>query len=169
MVELRKWKREDEKILAQLCAGINRDYLRSRLPSPYTIEDARWWLDMACALEGTQGIFRAIVVDGVYAGNITVEQKDDVSCKDAEIGYILQDAYRSRGIVTEAVRQICRLAFDQLDIIRLTATVFSPNMASRRVLEKNGFRLEGTMRRSIWKDGNIYDGLIYGLLREEWN
>lgn len=69
--------------------------------------------------------------------------------------------------MTEAARQICRLAFEALDIIRITGLVYEPNIASRRVLEKNGFTLEGIMKNAVVKDGNVYDLCVYGKLTEK--
>ena len=58
-------------------------------------------------------------------------------------------------------------AFETLELERITAMVYAPNIPSRRVLEKNRFSLEGTIRRGAVKDGSIYDVCIYGLLRRE--
>ena len=68
-------------------------------------------------------------------------------------------------IMTEAVRQICQIAFDELDILRITGLVYNPNNASKKVLEKNGFAMEGTMKQAVVKDGSIYDLCILGKLR----
>lgn len=67
--------------------------------------------------------------------------------------------------MTEAVRQVCALAFSTLDLLRITALVYSPNTASRRVLEKNGFLLEGVMKNAVVKGDMVYDLCIYGKLR----
>ena len=115
--------------------------------------------------EGSNGIFRSISVDDKIVGNISVERKDDVFCKDAEIGYFLLTEYWSKGIMTEAVRQICQIAFDELDILRITGLVYNPNNASKKVLEKNGFAMEGTMKQAVVKDESIYDLCILGKLR----
>ena len=61
--------------------------------------------------------------------------------------------------------RICREAFDAFDIVRLYAEPFARNAASRRVLEKAGFRLEGILRQSVCKQGEILDSCIYGLTR----
>ena len=91
---------------------------------------------MATEHDGKDGIFKAIVVDDKVVGNIAVEQNSDVRCKDSEIGYFLLTDNWSKGIMTEAVKQICKLAFDKLDIVRISGTVYLPNTASQRVLEK---------------------------------
>ena len=121
---------------------------------------------MTLEQEGKGGIFRAILVDGAYAGTISVEQKEDVYCRDGEIGYYLLKEYAGKGVMTEAVRRICEEAFDALPLLRITGLVYEPNMASRRVLEKNGFVPEGRMRQAVWKDQQVYDLCIYGKLRD---
>lgn len=161
---LRKWNKGDASALSLLLDSIDRRYLSDRLPHPYTPADGEQWLDMVLEQEGKAGIFRAVMVDGELAGSISVEQKSDVYRRDAEIGYLLAGGYWSKGIMTEAVRQICPIAFRELDIIRITGLVYEPNAASRRVLEKNGFTLEGLMRNAITKDGDIYNLYIYGKL-----
>ena len=67
--------------------------------------------------------------------------------------------------MTEAVRQICEIAFSELDIIRITGLVYAPNIASRRVLEKNAFIQEGLKRNAVYKNGNIFDLCVYGKLK----
>lgn len=164
-IELRKWTFHDKENLMAICNAVNRGYLSNRLPFPYTESDAKWWLDMVEEHDGKDGIFRAVLVDGTIVGNISVEQKSDVYGKDAEIGYLLITEKWSQGIMTEAVGQICNLAFSSLDIIRITGLVYEPNSGSRRVLEKNGFILEGILKHEVVKDGSIYNLCIYGKLR----
>ena len=164
-IELKRWSKGDAQALSALLDGIDRRYLSDRLPHPYTQEDGEQWLDMVLKQEGKTGIFRAVIVDGELAGSVSVEQKGDVYRRDAEIGYLLAGGYWSRGIMTEAVKQICPIAFRELDIVRITGLVFEPNAASRRVLEKNGFVPEGLMRKAVTKDGVSYDLCIYGKLK----
>lgn len=112
--------------------------------------------------DGKDGIFRAIEVNHEIIGTISIEQKTDVYRKDAEMGYFLLTEQWNKGIMTEAVRQICELAFRELDLVRITALVYSQNIASRKVLEHNGFELEGIMRRAVFKNNKLQDLCIYG-------
>lgn len=164
-IELKKWALEDKESLMKICNAVNRRYLANRLPFPYTEDDAEWWLNMVHEHDGVDGVFRAIAVDGKIVGNITVEQKEDVYGKDAELGYLLQTEEWSKGIMTEAARQICETAFAELDIIRITGLVYEPNISSRRVLEKNGFVLEGIMKNAVVKDETVYNLCVYGKLK----
>ena len=166
-MELRKWSPALKQELIGICNAVDRTFLSNRMPYPYTEEAADWWLEMVSEHDGKDGVFRAIVVDGKVAGNISVEQKADVYSRDAEIGYLLLTKYWSKGIMTEAVRQICKLAFTELDIIRITGLVYEPNIASQRVLEKSGFVREGLQKNAVWKDGRVYDLCLYGKLKQQ--
>ncbi len=67
--------------------------------------------------------------------------------------------------MTEAVRRATSYAFATLEIERIEAHVFSSNPRSGRVLEKNGYTLEGRLRHSVFKDGQLLDSLLYSRLR----
>ncbi|MBQ9617295.1 MAG: GNAT family N-acetyltransferase, partial [Oscillibacter sp.] len=60
-----------------------------------------------------------------------------------------------------------REGFRRFDIVRIDAEINARNIGSRRVVEKNGFTLEGVLRRNVYKRGEILDSCMYSLLREE--
>ena len=161
-IEIKQWALSDAKELTNLCNAVDRHFLSDRLPYPYTEKDAEEWLKIVTENEAVSGIYRAIVYNGELVGSISVEKKDD----DAEIGYMILNGYSNKGIGTEAVRQICSIAFNVLSLEQITANVFQPNIASIRVLQKNGFKHKGTLPNAVVKDGNDYDLLIYGLTKE---
>ena len=155
----------DSKELTALCNAVDRSFLSDRLPYPYTEEDAKVWLNMVAQNDSVSGIYRAIVMDGQPIGSISVEQKEDVYRIDGEIGFMLHGDYCNKGIMTEAVRQMCTIAFRDLPIERITANIFQSNTTSMQVLRKNGFVHEGTMKRAIIKNDLIYDICIFGLTK----
>ena len=158
-LELRHWTQADAMELKSLCNAVDRRFLSDRLPYPYMEKDAEEWLKMVTDNDTITGIYRAIVYDGKLIGSISVEKKDD----DAEIGYMLLNEYSNKGIGTEAVRQVCSIAFKILSLEHITANVFQPNIASIRVLLKNGFKYKGAIPNAVIKDGYVYDLLIYVL------
>ena len=158
-MELRYWRLSDKMELTNLCNAVDRRFLSDRLPYPYTEKDAEKWLKMVTNNDAITGIYRAIVYDGKLIGSISVEKKDD----DAEIGYMLLNEYSNKGIGTEAVRQVYSIAFKILSLEQITANVFQPNIASIRVLLKNGFKYKGAIPNAVIKDGYVYDLLIYVL------
>ena len=158
-LELRHWTQADAMELTSLCNAVDRRFLSDRLPYPYMEKDAEEWLKMVTDNDTITGIYQAIVYDGKLIGSISVEKKDD----DAEIGYMLLNEYSNKGIGTEAVRQVCSIAFKILSLEQITANVFQPNIASIRVLLKNGFKYKGAIPNAVIKDGYVYDLLIYVL------
>ena len=86
----------------------------------------------------------------------------------AEIGYWLAKSYWRQGIATRAVRCLCHHAFGEYGLERITAGVFTGNKASARVLEKNGFVEEGTLRRHLKKDEELIDTWTFALLKDEF-
>ena len=88
--------------------------------------------------------------------------------KNAELGYWLGKKYWGRGYTTEAVKLILRFAFEKLKLHRVYAHLFEENIASRRVLEKTGFRLEGTTRESRYRYNKWHNELRFGILKQEY-
>ncbi|MGN0452493.1 MAG: GNAT family N-acetyltransferase [Ruminococcus sp.] len=165
-IEIIKQTPEHKAELIEICNGADRRFLSDRLPYPYTEADADRWLDnVKNKEEKGEGLFRFVAVDGKAVGTITFEKADDIRKRDGELGYMLLNRYHGKGIMTEAARLLCNEAFEKLDIIRITAMVYEPNTASRRVLEKNGFELEGLLKNAVTKDGNTLNLCIFGKLK----
>jgi len=120
---------------------------------------------MVADKDGKDGLYRAVVVDGNIVGMVSLEKKSDVYEKDADISYLLMTKYWGKGITTEAVQKFCEEAFEKLNILRITGSVFSENEASKKVLAKAGFVLEGVMRNAVYKNGRIMDLCHYGLYK----
>ena len=169
-ITLRPWMRKDLDELQKLCEQADRTYLSERMPSPYTLEDAQQWFDHIQKEEASQrGLFRAVCLDDQIMGTISVEMLGDVRCQDCELGYFLQRSHWSKGIMTKAVQLMCEEAFQQLAINRISALVYAPNIASRKVLEKNNFVIEGLLRQAITKKEQHYDACLYAKYRHNDN
>src|SRR5215510_773343 len=140
--EIRNWERRDVAALTRHAnnRAVWRN-LRDRFPHPYTTAHGEAWI-RAAAIERPTTSF-AIAVGGEAVGGIGLLPPDDVHRRGAEIGYWLGETYWGRGIATEALRAFVPWCFQHFPICRLYAYVFEWNPASRRVLEKAGFTLEG--------------------------
>jgi ribosomal-protein-alanine N-acetyltransferase len=136
--------------------------LRDLFPHPYQFADAEAYIGRVAPVEPPLSL--AIVVDGCAVGGVGLQLMTDVNRRSAELGYWLGAAYWGRGIATEAVRLVTGWAFGAHGLLRIFAQPFAANLASRRVLEKSGYELEGTMRRSAVKDGEVRDQCLYGRL-----
>ena len=133
--------------------------LRDLFPHPYSERDAEEYIASASA-RPVQSSF-GIIVDDEPAGNVSLRPGTDIERQSAEIGYWLGRAFWGRGVMTEAVRAATLYAFEHLRMHRVFAVPFAHNSASSRVLEKAGYVLEGVMRRSAVKDGQVLDQLLY--------
>jgi RimJ/RimL family protein N-acetyltransferase len=105
--------------------------------------------------------------DGVFLGWCGVTRWNP-DFRSASLGYCLGDAAWGQGFATEAAGALLGWAFDKLDLNRVQAEADTRNVASRRVLEKLGFVLEGTLREDCVVNGDVSDSWVFGLLRREW-
>lgn len=161
---LRPWRRGDEEALVRHADNprVSR-FLRDRFPSPYTRADADSWIAHIERQAGPVTDF-ALVVTGEPIGGAGIEPFHDVFAIGAELGYWLSEAHWGQGLATEAVEALVPYAFGVLGLLRLQATVYAPNVASARVLEKAGFALEGRLRQAARKRGEVHDVLLYARL-----
>ncbi len=150
--ELRPYVEEDAPSLARLANDVTvwRN-LRDAFPHPYRLEHAIGFI--AYTRERPPGCHMAIVVGGEAAGGIGLKLGTDVERVSAELGYWLGAPHRGRGVMTEAIRAFTDDSFERFALTRIFALPFAHNTASCRALEKAGFTLEGTLRRSAIKDG----------------
>lgn len=133
--------------------------LRDAFPSPYTLKDA-WEFYEIIKDENPKMTF-AIEFDGEYVGNIGLVIGKDVYRNSAELGFFIGEPFWNKGIVTKAVSLITDYGFNSLGIVRIFSSVFEFNHASQRVLEKCGFEKEAVLKKSITKNGIIYDEIRY--------
>ena len=93
----------------------------------------------------------------------------DWSGRDAFVGLgIGETEYWSKGYGTEAMNILLRFAFSEINLGRMTLTVFEYNPRAIRSYEKAGFQHEGRLRKILNKEGTRWDMLYMGILREEW-
>lgn len=85
-----------------------------------------------------------------------------------EIGYFLVPNERGKGCCTEAIRIMVDYLFLSKDIVRVQARTDPRNVPSQKVLEKEGFKKEGIMRKCFFIRGEWVNGFLYSILREEW-
>lgn len=162
---IRRWRARDAASVVRYANNFNVSrYLRDRFPYPYTMEHARAFLAGAVGEEGEETKF-AIEVDGEAVGGIGVIPGADIERFSAEIGYWLGEPFWGRGMATEALMVVTEYAFANFDLCRLYAHVFDWNGASARVLEKAGYEFEGRLKKSVTKDGQTIDQLMYAVIR----
>jgi ribosomal-protein-alanine N-acetyltransferase len=159
-ISIRLWKPEDAAPLAAICNN-KKIWLnvRDTFPHPYTVTNAVEWISFTLNQQPIRNM--AIVYKGNIAGSIGVMVKEDVYRKSIEIGYFLGEQYWGKGIATTAVGLLLEYIKSNFDVIRIYAEVFGHNASSMKVLEKNGFHLEGIRKKAVIKNNEIMDDYVW--------
>lgn len=76
--------------------------------------------------------------------------------------------YWGMGIATEAVKELFKFGFNNMELIRIQARCFVENIGSARVMEKSGMSFEGINRKSMFVKGKHHDLKMYSILKEEF-
>ena len=166
--KIRKWKLTDAKDIAVALSNKKiQDNLRDGLPYPYSEQDGIDYISSMLSANEDETFAFAITLDDKVIGSIGVFRQKNIHRQTAEMGYYIAEEYWGKGIMTDAVKQICEYVFKNSDILRIYAEPFAYNTGSCRILEKAGFQYEGTLRNNAVKNGKVIDMKMYSLLREE--
>ena len=166
--KIRRWELSDARDLATALSNKKiQDNLRDGLPYPYTEQDGKEFISAMLAANENDTFAFAITVNGKVIGSIGAFRQTNIHNKTAELGYYIAEEYWGKGIMTEAVKQLCDYVFSHTDIIRIYAEPFAYNIGSCRVLEKAGFQYEGTLRSNALKNGNVFDMKMYSKLKAD--
>ncbi len=115
------------------------------------------------AAEGNR-LHWTIRVDAVIAGDISLHAIHRGPVQTANVGYMVDDLHRGRGVATTALRLVTAHAFDRLRLHRLDAGAMPSNVGSQRVLEKAGFTRVGVNRRYLFIAGTWQDHVLYEIV-----
>ena len=166
---LRTYRKDDYLSLAK---NANNKKIAINLPDtfpiPYTAKNAKELIAMNLKWYKAS-IFMNFVIDieGRAVGTIGSSMIKNTPFM-ISFGYWLGEKYWGKGIVTEAIKMYIKYIFSKfINIQRIEASVYSWNENSKKVLIKNGFKLEGILRKSVKKKGKIIDKYIFSKLRSE--
>lgn len=123
------------------------------------------------ARAGTDFTFFVFVTDTgkeVLVGGLSLSNIRRRAAQFVNLGYWMGREYAGKGLMTEAVGVVLPFVFGTLGLHRIHAAFLPANTASRRVLEKNGFREEGFAENYLQIDGKWCDHVLFGLTRERW-
>jgi RimJ/RimL family protein N-acetyltransferase len=163
VVALRRWAQDDLACVEE--ATEDPDIPRgTTVPAVFTPAEGLAWIERQWSRhdEGTglsQAIADAASNEALGAAVLMARKPGTV-----EIGYWLIPRARARGLGSRAVALLARWAVTETSLARVEALVVPDNIASRRVLEKAGFRREGHLRSYLVFDGQRADALVYSLL-----
>jgi [ribosomal protein S5]-alanine N-acetyltransferase len=155
---LRQWRAEPSVRRYQPLGDLPTSQLRSDVAAQRIGELYR----------GNGDKFKWIVqIDGKPAGWITL-LVGNWEHGLGEVGYALTSSYQGQGLMTEALALLLDDLFANTRLMRIEARCALENLGSQRVLEKNGFYREGTLRSYFNLRGTRIDNYLYSLLREEY-
>ena len=123
------------------------------------------------AEQGTDYTFFIFLGEGRderLVGGITLSKIRRRAAQFVSLGYWMGQSHAGKGIMTEAVGVVLPFIFETLDLHRVHAAFLPSNIASRRVLEKNGFVEEGYAERYLQINGRWEDHVLMGLTEERW-
>ena len=161
-------------------------YLRDRFPHPYTLNNAKWWINRVQTNikqweeKGFCDSLCLQIVDkkDVIIGGIGIE-RDEYEGHKYELGYWLNENYWNQSITTNAVRGLIDFVWNgnnkiteklNLDkIVRIEAFIAAQNIYSSKVVTKCGFKQEGFHRKAHkYRDGTIGDQYSFAIIKEDY-
>jgi ribosomal-protein-alanine N-acetyltransferase len=162
---LRRLVAADAAELAALRVA-NRDYLERWEPDweqperNYTVRGVRSWI--------TDGNQRFAILDGAaIAGMVSLTGIVGGSLQTCMVGYFVDERRSGRGVATRAVAEAVEIAFGDLGLHRVEAGTAEKNLASQRVLQRNGFTLVGRLRKHLRIRGSWVDHLLWEKLADD--
>jgi RimJ/RimL family protein N-acetyltransferase len=165
----------DPRVLGQAYSHWNRDSEFKRLLDTdparlYSSAGVKQRLEKTLEKDSSTFHFFAIhaLEDDSLLGDITLEVHN-WGARDAFMGIGLGERGSwGKGYGTDAINLILRFAFTELNLRRVSLTVFEYNPRAIRCYEKAGFQHEGCVRGGVNREGQHWDELYMGLIREEW-
>jgi ribosomal-protein-alanine N-acetyltransferase len=141
---------------------------------PESLEEYRrsWQVTVAAVAKGERHTFTIVeAATGAVIGTAGLRPVAGTGAPPpfrADIGLFIGAAWHGRGYGTAAVRKLVEHGFDAMALAKIEASVFVGNVASRRIFEKNGFQLEGTIRKAVRKRGQLLDEWQFGIVRADF-
>lgn len=169
-LSLKLRKVEDSDLIFNLI-DVNREYLKKWLPwvnkTLSTKDTEKYILLCIDKFNSRETADFGIWYGGQWVGSMGFNKIDTVN-NNAEIGYWLSSCYQGKGIVTECVKEMLNYGFIDLNLNRIQIRCSYLNTKSKAIPERLGFKLEGVLRQDCKLDGKYSDGLIFGILKSDW-
>lgn len=144
---------------------VNR-YLNARW-GLYYLENEYEWYESLSKNSDNQRVFGIVLKGGEEIAGIISLNEINFKNRNVHIGYFLQKKYWKRGIITEALQLLKKYCFGELNLRKMYTSVFQPNEASIRVLEKTGFECVGKYRSHVYiPEFGYVDELHYEIFNE---
>jgi ribosomal-protein-alanine N-acetyltransferase len=157
-----KLRRESQAFLSPWEPQWSRDHLSSRSYRNRVI-----WAERAIRQGEAYPLFLFRQKDGQIVGGVTLSNIRRQPAQAGTLGYWVGEAYAMQGYMTEALEAVREHAFSALELSRLEAACLPDNVASRRLLERCGFKYEGVAQAYLQIDGRWRNHVLYAALRAD--
>ena len=163
MRDFEQWARlrsDSQEFLAPWEPQWSRDHLTSRAFRNRVI-----WAERAIRQGEAYPLFLFRQKDGQIIGGVTLSNIRRQPAQAGTLGYWVGEAYAMQGYMTEALSLVRDHAFAALDLSRLEGACLPDNVASRRLLERCGFKYEGVAQSYLQINGRWRNHVLYAALR----
>ena len=169
-IDLRVFHEDDaEAVFATVSR--NEDHLMTFMhwmTPEYSMDSAREFVRRAVSsVKAGENLGYGIFRQGRLIGSIGFTHFD-LKSRKTEIGYWIDKAEEGKGIVSAACGLLIEYAFGQLGLNRIEIRCSTFNVRSAAIPERLGFKKEGVLRQSEFRNGRLHDFSVYGLLAAEW-
>lgn len=171
-LKLRPFRLSDADDLHVFCSDLSNVEFMDW--GPNTLEETKKFLsDVTASLESYSPpkVFNFAITlksTGSVVGSCSIWIKSEVH-RHGGLGYILNKQFWNKGYGTEIAKALTKFGFEVLKFHRISATCFPNNLASKRLLEKVGFKQEGYLREEIYIRGQWRDSLLFSILENDFN
>lgn len=164
-VLLRELKESDMSLFNQLINSSEVEMSVVGWSKPVTMSEQLSWFQ---SLKGENNIRYTIanLEDSEVYGTLIIS-KIDWKNRTCGMDIKLSNDARGKGIGTESVSLAIDYIFNELNLNRIGINILDTNIASQKLIEKNGFINEGKLRKAVYKNGQYIDLLVYSLLKED--
>lgn len=139
------------------------------MPHPYFEEDAIAWINMVNqGFRNKDKYIFAIREKSTEAFMGGIGLSIAVDDNRAELGYWIAECFWNKGYTSEAVKSILKFGFEELDLNKITAAYIDTNIASGKIMDKNGMVKEGELKNHDMKDSEYKTLIQYRMLKTEY-
>jgi len=168
-LELRPLTQADALRIAEYCNNYNLYKTTLSLPYPYTLEDAKSWIEMAEANAKEQKSFEFAIVEqasGLLVGVVGLSQNK--ANRKGELAYWIAEEHWGKGYGSWAANAILDFAFREMNFHKVFARFFANNPASGRIMQKIGMKEVGVFVDDVYKEDKFVTAHYYEILQSEW-
>ncbi len=169
LVRLRDYHKEDLPIVWKYVNDWEvKKYLALDVPLPWKFEEEEKWYEELSSRNPSHYSFAIErISDSQYIGGCGINELDWKNSV-ATVGIFLGKPFLSQGYGTDAMEVLTNFIFSEMNIHKVMLHVFAFNERAIKSYKKVGFKIEGTLRSQIFRDGKYHDEIIMGILKEEW-